>query len=127
MKPVTFHYVTQGEEDTAIVDCGDNADVDADYGPLDRILLGPGESVVSATMTVKSRPEDADDPTLGAGVVITEPTECNERIIEEGEGFTFAYAFPSDAVMGTYLIECEIVTSAGATKIVTLKFSVSDC
>lgn len=124
--------VTQGEEDTAIVDCGDNADVDVNAGPLDRLVLGPGESVTAVSLSIKEKPNKldgnpADDPTLGTPVVIEEPTECNDRIIEEGEGFTFAYAFADDAAVGKYKIECEIETDLGATKVVTLTFIVSDC
>lgn len=124
---VRRRVVKQGESRTAVVDCGDNAAVDATVGAIDRGALAPGESVASVTLAVESKPTGADDPTLGSAAVIAANTECNGRIVEAGEGFTFAYTFAADQALGVYVIHAAITTSADKTIVECLEFEVTEC
>lgn len=124
---VTYITVKQGESDTAIVDCGDNATVDTSSGALPRLILGAGESVSSVTLTVQSKPTGASDPTLGTPAVIASNTECNGRIVGSGEGFTFDYTMASGQALGVYRITCAITKNTSAVVPACVVFEVVNC
>lgn len=114
---VLYRTVRQGAVGTLIVDAGDNAAIDTSVGPLQRLQLRAGESCSSATVSCTSYPTGAvigagEDLELGSPAAVAANTECNDRIVESGEGITIAYTFANDAPLGTYVLKGEIVTSA---------------
>lgn len=120
MHGILYRTVRQGKKGTLVYDAGDNAAIDATAGPLPRLQLMAGESCSSATVTCITKPTGAtvgtilagDDLELGTPAAVSTNTECNDRIVETGEGITIAYTFADDAPLGTYVLKGEIATSA---------------
>lgn len=109
---VLYRQIRQGATGTMVIDAGDNAAIDTTVGPLTRLQLRAGESCSSATVSIASKPTGASDPTLGTPAAVATNTECNDRIVESGEGITISYTFADDAVLGEYVLKGEITTSA---------------
>ena len=114
-----LHRVARpGDVGTLIIDAGDNAAIGTDV--LDRLQLRASESCSSATVSCTSYPTGAtigtivagDDLELGTPAAVSTNTECNDRIVNTGEGITTAYSFHDSAVLGTYKLHFEITTSA---------------
>jgi len=107
-----------GDAGTLIIDAGDNAAIGTEV--LDRLQLRAGESCSSATVSCTSCPTGAtigtivagDDLELGTPAVVSTNTECNDRIVNSGEGITCAYTLHDSAVVGVYKLHFEITTSA---------------
>lgn len=116
---VLYRTVRQGAKGTLVIDAGDNSAVDTTVGVKPRLQLGAGESCSSATVSCTSYPTGAtigtiaggDDLELGTPAAVSTNTECNDRIVETGEGITIAYQFADDAPLGTYVLKGEITTS----------------
>lgn len=117
---VLYRQMRQGAQGTLIIDAGDNSAVDATLGVKDRIQLRAGESCSSATISMSSGPTGAtagtlaggDDLELGTPAAVSTNAECNDRIVESGEGITCSIKFADDAPLGTYVLKGEITTSA---------------
>jgi len=116
---ITYRDVRQGKKGTLVWDAGDNSAVDTAVGVKPRRQLVAGESCSSATVSCISKPTGAtvgtisggDDLELGTPAAVAANTECNDRIVESGEGITIAYTFADDAPLGTYVLKGEITTS----------------
>lgn len=123
--PIIRRSMKQGQTDTIVVDLGDNAAVGS--SPIERIVLNAGESFSSGTATVTQKPSGASDPTLGTPTSISTNTECNDRIVESGEGFSMSIVTASGQALGLYVIDVAIVTSASRTIPVCIKVDVESC
>lgn len=131
---VLYREIKQGAKGTLVIDCGDNAAIDADAGVLERIVLRGGESCSSASVSVYSKPTLAtvgtvppDDLELGTPAAVTTDTECNGRIVQAGEGITIAYQFADDAPLGEYVLKGEIVTDTSRQIPYCLHINVVGC
>lgn len=117
---VLYRTIRQGAQGTIVIDAGDNSAVDTAVGPKERLQLRAGESCSTATVAASSMPTGAtsgtlaggDDIELGTPAAVATNTECNDRIVESGEGITISVKFADDAPLGTYVLKGEITTSA---------------
>lgn len=131
---VLYRTVRQGAQGTLIIDAGDNSAVDTSVGVKERLQLRAGESCSSATVSCTSYPTGAtigtvpsDDLELGSPAAVGTDTECNDRIVESGEGITIAFKFADDAPLGTYVLKGEITTSASRQVPYCLHISLISC
>lgn len=110
----------QGSSGTIIVDAGDNSAVDTSVGVKPRLQLRAGESCSSAIVSVAVKPSTATSGAIGSGssielgtpAAVSANTECNDRIVETGEGITIQYALATAAPAGRYRLHVAITTSA---------------
>lgn len=129
---VLTRTVKQGAKGTIVIDAGDNAAVGSTVA--DRLQLRGGESCSSASVACNTYPTGAtigtisggDDLELGTPAAVATNTECNNRIVESGEGITIAYELANAAVLGTYVLAGEIVTSASRQIPYTLRLVVEE-
>lgn len=115
---ILYREVLQGYAGPLKVNAGDNAAVGS--VAVERRYLNGGESVSSATASCTSKPtgavigagEDLEVGTVAAGATTV---EINGEIATSGEWFSIAVTVADDAVVGEYVIEGEITTSASRT------------
>jgi hypothetical protein len=113
---ILYRELLQGYSGPLIVNAGDNAAVGD--SAIERRYLNGGESVSSATAACTSKPtgavigsgQDLEIGTVSAGA---STVEINGEIATSGEWFSIAVVVKTTAVLGTYVIEGIITTSAG--------------
>lgn len=116
---ILYREVLQGYVGPLKVNCGDNAAVDA-TGAVERRYLNGGESVSSATASCTSFPTGAvigsgEDLAIGTVSAGASTVEINGEIATTGEWFSIAITLDAAAVVGTYVIEGNVTTSASRT------------
>lgn len=116
---ILYREVLQGYVGPLRINCGDNAAV-VSTGAVERRYLNGGESVSSATASCTSFPTGAvigtgEDLSIGTVSAGASTVEINGEIATSGEWFSIAVTVASDAVVGTYVIEGNITTSASRT------------
>lgn len=127
---ILYREVLQGYAGTLLVNAGDNAAVGTDA--LERRYLNGSESVSSATATCTSYPTGATivsggDLYVTTGTAGTSTVEINGEIATTGEWFSILVAVKTTAVLGTYVIEGLITTSAGRSLPYCLHLIVFQC
>lgn len=128
---ILYREVLQGYVGPLKINCGDNAAVDSS-GAVERRYLNGGESVSSATATCTSYPtgavigasEDLEIGTVSAGA---STVEINGEIATSGEWFSIAVTLDAAAVLGKYVIEGNITTSASRTLPYCIHLIVKGC
>lgn len=113
---IIYRELPQGYSGPLLVNAGDNQAVSA-TGAVERRYLNGGESVSSATASCTSYPtgavigsgEDLFVSTVTAGA---STVEINGEIATSGEWFSIAVVVDAAAVLGEYVIEGNITTSA---------------
>lgn len=128
---ILYREVLQGYSGTLLVNAGDNAAVSTD-GALERRYLNGSESVSSATATCTSYPTGAvigsgDDLFVSTVTAGSSTVEINGEIATTGEWFSILVAVKTTAVLGTYVIEGLITTSASRTLPYCLHLVIRDC
>lgn len=113
---ILYREVLQGYVGTLKVFAGP-ADAVVSTGAIERRYLDGGETVSSATASCTSYPTGAtigsgEDLAIGSVSAGASTVEINGEIATSGEWFSIAVTFASDAVVGTYVLEGNITTSA---------------
>jgi hypothetical protein len=128
---ILYREVLQGYVGPLKVNCGDNAAVDS-TGAVERRYLNGGESVSSATASCTSYPTGAvigtgEDLAIGTVSAGASTVEINGEIATSGEWFSIALTLDAAAVLGKYVIEGNISTSASRTLPYCIHLIVKGC